>query len=114
MATLNVPNRNFNATPQTFGPVTLVTSGVTIQLTSTNWTGGLPLRVFFEKSLDNGSTWQDWSDDTFLTGAVSRSGALPSITLLPRDSAGAPVALQARVTVSAPNGTVNAGAVITF
>jgi hypothetical protein len=122
MATTTVPNRNFNATPQTFGPMNLPQKaldedGINIQLTSNNWNAnpGRHLRVFVEDSLDSGTTWRTWNDTTFTTGLFSaKSGALPSMMLRTDDGSGVSLPRQARVTVSAPNGTVNAGAVITF
>lgn len=122
MPTLTVPNKTFNASPDVLGPVNipqkaLDEDGIVVQLTSNNWSAnpGRPLRVTIEQSFDNGATWRAWSDDTFTTGAFARDGVtLPSILLSSRDANGTFAPRQARVTIAAPSGNVNAGAVITY
>lgn len=122
MATFTVTNRNFNANAQVFGPVSIgqksaLTDAIKIQLTSNDWSAnpGRHLRVTIEQSFDGGANWRDWSDDTFTTGTFARDGVtLPSIILRTDDGTGQSPARQSRVTVSAPDGVVNAGAVITF
>lgn len=121
MATINVGNRNFTATPQVFGPASIPQKamdedGIVIQLTSADWTAnpGRPLRLTIEHSFDDGASWRLWSDDTFTTNSFARDGSLPKLSLRTGDANGIFQPRQARVTISAPGGTVNAGAVITF
>jgi hypothetical protein len=119
--TTTVTNRNFTSTPQVFGPVTIPQKamdedGIKIQLTSNDWSAnpGRTLSVNIEQSFDSGASWRDWASNVFTTDTFGRDGALPSITLKTDDGHGVFTARHARVTVSAPTGTVNAGAFITF
>ena len=123
MPTLTVANRNFNASPQVFGPVSVPQKAASadfifLQLTSNNWAAnpGRRLVVLGEQSLDGGATWKTWFNPPWVTGVFSAHDptALPSILLKTNDGGDVALARQVRVTISAPDGVVNAGAVITY
>lgn len=121
MATFNLPRRNINATPQLFGPFTLPSKlatqrFVSIVLDSISWATnpGRRLLVTIEESFDGGLTWRTFSEDTFTKGLLSRSGAMPSMAFRDDNGFGISPARQVRITLAAPDGTVNVGFTGTF
>jgi hypothetical protein len=122
MPTFTVQNQNFNAQVRQFGPFNVpkkatAAGAIAVQITSSDWSAnpGRRLHILLEQS-DDGVDFRTWSEDFFETGQFSAKNptALPSYSIRVDDGTGNSPPKTARVFVDAPDGVVNAGAVITF